>query len=145
MRYTILFSAILGLIFCGCSKETFDTVPQLKFTSVNTTTLTSGSILQFTVSFTDKEGDVSNRIFVDKKAPECPVNNFEQYFDVPSFPATSNQKGDIVITFGYNVEGYPNIPPTCSKNETAVFRFVLEDKAGNVSDTISSPPITIVY
>ena len=145
MRYTIIFSTFLFFVLSGCNKDKFDTVPELKFTSVNTKELRSGSVLQFTLSFTDKEGDISNTIYVEKKSPECPDNNFGQSYFVANFPATKNQKGEIQVSFGYNVDKFPNIPPTCSKNETATFRFVLKDKGGHVSDTVSSPPITIVY
>ncbi|MEO7317220.1 MAG: hypothetical protein ABIW47_18665 [Ginsengibacter sp.] len=145
MRYTIIFSTFLFFILSGCNKDKFDTVPDLKFTSVNTTQLVNGGIIQFNLSFTDKEGDISNGIYVEKTSPECPVNNFEQSYFIPDFPAIKNQKGEIQVSFGYNVNGIPNISPTCSKNETATFRFVLKDKAGNVSDTVTSPPITIVY
>ena len=145
MRYTIIFSTFLFFLLSGCNKGKFDTVPELKFTSVNTTELRSGSVIQFTLSFTDKEGDISNKIYVEKTSPECPTSDFGQSYFISDFPATKNQKGQIQVSFGYNVDPFPNIPPTCSKNETATFRFALEDKAGNVSDTVSSPPITIVY
>lgn len=145
MRYTIIFSTLLFVILSGCGKDKFDTVPKLEFTSVNTTELRNGSILQFTLSFTDKEGDVSNKIYIEKTSPECPGEDFEQTYIVPDFPSTTNQKGEITVAFGYNAEGFPDISPKCTKDETATFRFVLEDKAGNASDTISSPPITIIY
>ena len=145
MRYTIIFTTFLFLILSGCNKDKFDTVPNLKFTSVNTTELRSGNVITFNLSFTDKEGDVSNKIFVQKTSPECPNNNFEQSYFISEFPATKNQKGEIQVSFGYNVNGFPNIPPTCSKNETATFNFSLQDKAGHISDTVSSPLITIVF
>lgn len=145
MRYTIIFSTLLFVILSGCGKDKFDTVPKLEFTSVNTTQLRNGGVIEFTLSFTDKEGDVSNKVFVEKTSLECPAFDFTQTYNVPNFPATKNQKGEVVITFGYNAEGIPDISPKCSKDETATFRFVLEDKAGNVSDTVSSPPITLIY
>ena len=145
MRYTIIFSTLLFVILSGCGKDKFDTVPKLEFTAVNTTELRNGGVIQFTLSFTDKEGDVSNKVFVEKTSPDCPAFDFTQDYVVPEFPAMSNQKGEIIVYFGYNAEGLPDISPKCSKDETATFRFVLEDKAGNVSDTVSSPPIKLIY
>ena len=37
-----------------------------------------------------------------------------------------------------------DIAPQCQRNDTAVFRFVIKDKANHVSDTVSSPPIIII-
>ncbi len=145
MRYTIIFSTLLFIILSGCSKDKFDTVPKLEFTEVNTTELRNGGVIQFTLFFTDKEGDVSNQIFIEKTSPECPGRDFTENYNVPEFPAINNQKGTIIISFGYNAEGFPNISPQCQKDETATFRFVLKDKAGNASDTVSSPPIKIIY
>lgn len=145
MRYTIIFSTFLFFILSGCNKDKFNTVPELKFTSVNTSQLRSGQILQFTLSFTDKEGDVSNKIYVIKSSPECPDGDFVEFYPIPNFPVSSNQKGEIIISFGYNVDVYPQIPIRCSKDETATFRFVLEDKGGNVSDTVSAPPVTLFF
>ena len=63
---------------------------------------------------------------------------------MPSVPPTSDMKGQIVLTLGYNVSGYSDIlGPQCQQDDKAIFRFVLKDEKGNVSDTVSSPIITI--
>jgi len=144
MRYPILFSILL-LLSTSCNKDRFSTTPSLKFKSVNTTQLYNQQLLQFTLSFTDKEGDLTDSIYVNENVPGCPGSNFEQLFPLPAFPTTKNQQGDITVTFGYNVSGYSSISPKCQKNDTAVFRFVLRDKAHNASDTISSPPVILYY
>lgn len=145
MRYTILFSIFLFALLSGCSKDKFKTVPGLQFTSVNTTTLHNGELLQFTLAFTDAEGDITDSIFVQKIVADCANSNFGQLFPIPDFPSTTNQKGDLIITFGFNASPYSQVAPQCGRDETAVFRFVLRDKENHASDTISSPPITIVY
>lgn len=145
MRNCLLIAIIL--LFAGCNKDKFGTTPTLKFEEVNTTTLPPGSLLQFKLSFTDKEGDISNSIYVKKIVPGCELAGFEQDFPVPSFPATENQKGELLISFGYNydIPGYPDVKgPRCDHDDTATFQFVLKDLAGNVSDTITSPPILIL-
>ena len=61
-------------------------------------------------------------------------------YPVPPFPTGKNQKGDVVVTFDYN-----GVSPKCfPRNDTAVFKFVLKDKAQNVSDTVTSPAIIII-
>lgn len=145
MRYTILFSIILFALLSGCSKDKFKSTPELKFTSVNTTELRTGQLLRFTLSFTDAEGDLSDSVYIEKIIADCPTGSFSQLYAVPPFPSTTNQKGDLIITFGYNVDSYPQVNPQCNKTETAIFRFALRDKANHVSDTISSPPISIIF
>lgn len=143
MRNCILIAIIL--LFAGCNKDKFGTTPVLKLEDVNTTVLPRESVLQFTFSFTDKEGDISNSIFVRKLVPGCDGSTFEQEFPVPSFPSTSNQKGEILVSFGYNVSGFSDVKgPQCGRNDTATFQFVLTDVAGHSSDTITSPPIIIL-
>ena len=147
MRYTILFSIFLLLLFAGCKKDKFSTAPSLKFKSVNTTELRTQQLLTFTLSFTDAEGDLtdSSRIFVQEVVADCAASNLEGLFQLPPFPTTKNQKGDINVTFGYNVSDYTSISPQCQKNDTAVFRFVLNDNAHHASDTVSSPTIILYY
>ena len=146
MRYTIIFSIILAIGITGCGKDKFSTKPTLKFIDVNTTELRQGDIIQFKMSFTDKEGDISNQMFVKKVLLNC-TEGFSQNFVVPSFPSQANQKGDIFVTFGYSNDLAP-VPIgkefDCATDvDSAVFKFVLRDKAGNVSDTVSSPVILI--
>ncbi len=147
MRYPILISIFFFTMFTACKKDKFSTTPSLKFKSVNTTTLRTGQQIQFTLSFTDAEGDLTNKVYVDEIVPNCPASNKPDSYQVPPFPTTKNQKGDITVTFGYNSSnpGLSNISPQCQRNDTAVFRFALTDAAMHTSDTVSSPPIILVY
>lgn len=145
MRYPILFSIFLFAILTGCNKEKYGSTPTLTFKSVNTTELRTGQVLQFTLSFTDAEGDLTSSILTQKIVPGCALSSFSQIDSLPSFPTTKNVDGDIILTFGFNAEPYKNISPQCQKNDTAVFRFALKDKANHVSDTVSSPPIILYY
>ncbi|MEO8860071.1 MAG: hypothetical protein ABI358_01500 [Ginsengibacter sp.] len=144
MRYTFLFS-ILVLLSLSCNKDKFSSTPSLKFKSVNTTSLRNQQLVQFNLSFTDAEGDLTDSIYVQEVVPNCALSNFSTLYPLPVFPTTKNQKGDLTVTFGYNVSGYSPIAPKCTKNDTAVFRFVLRDKAKHASDTVSSPPIILYY
>ncbi len=144
MRYTFLFS-ILVLLSLSCNKDKFSSTPSLKFKSVSTTSLRNQQLVQFNLSFTDAEGDLTDSIFVQEIEPRCALSNFSTLYPLPVFPTTKNQKGDLTVTFGYNVSGYSSISPKCTQNDTAVFRFVLRDKANHASDTVSSPPIILYY
>lgn len=146
MRYTVLFSIILFVILSGCKKDKYNSTPSLTFKSVSSKQVPPGSLVKFTLQFTDAEGDVSGSVYIEKIEPNCPGSNFSETDSIPSFPSSKNQKGDIVITFGNNAStSYQNISPQCQMNDTAVFRFAIKDEANHVSDTVSSPPIIIYY
>jgi hypothetical protein len=59
---------------------------------------------------------------------------------IPTFPSSKNQKGELVITYPYTF-----IAPKCQTNDTATFRFAISDIENHTSDTVSSPPIIIIY
>lgn len=146
MRYTVLFSIFLFAFLAGCNKDKFGTTPTLKFKSVNTTRLHSGNLLVFTLSFTDAEGDLSGSMYSETIVPNCKGSEFSQSYPVPVFPSSKNEKGDLTVTFAYNGDpSYFQISPKCQMNDTAVFRFALTDRANHTSDTITSPPIIIIY
>lgn len=146
MRKTILFSTLI-LLLAGCKKDKFTTAPQLKYKSVNTKVLAPGNVINFTLSFTDAEGDLTGTLYVEKFEPKCVNSNFHEIYNLPSFPAAKNQAGEIVVSYGYNVENYPPIlPPQClNRNDTCVFKFVLSDKANHISDTAVSETIVILH
>ena len=143
MRYSILIVTI-SLLIISCGKDKFTTAPQLKFKSVNTTELSKGQVLTFKLSFTDGDGDLQDSLFVEKIEPNCPDSYFKQKYKIPVFPTSKNTEGDIEVSYGYNVSGYPLIKaPQCNRNDTCYFRFMLKDKAQNTSDTVQSETIII--
>jgi hypothetical protein len=147
MRYTLLFSIFLFAILSGCKKDKFSSKPSLKFKSVSTTVLPPGQLIQFTLSFTDAEGDLNDSMFIQKVEPTCEASNNSDTYLIPDFPVSSNEKGDLIVTFGNNPNdiSYFNMAAQCQRNDTAVFRFAIKDKANHVSDTVSSHPIIIIY
>lgn len=142
MRKTFLFSTLI-LLMVACKKDKFTSTPQIKFKSVNTNELHRGETLQFTLSFTDAEGDLNDKIFIQKIIRPCvgsPAGGFiDSSYSVPQFPSTHNQAGEILITYDYN-----SLNPECApKNDTAIFKFVVRDNAKHVSDTAVSSAIII--
>ncbi|MBN9349110.1 MAG: hypothetical protein J0H55_00355 [Chitinophagaceae bacterium] len=143
MRNSIIIM-LFAFIIAGCGKSKFESKPVLEFKDVNTTELHRQQLIRFTLGFTDKDGDISDSVFIQKIVADCPATSFNQWFPMPSVPPTSDMKGQIVLTLGYNVSGYSDIlGPQCQQDDKAIFRFVLKDEKGNVSDTVSSPIITI--
>lgn len=145
MRYAIIFTISI-LILASCNKDKYTTAPQLKFKSANTKGLHRGEILTFTLSFTDAEGDLTDTMFIDQFEPRCVNSRLSRKYQLPAFPNSKNQSGDLLVTFGYEVNGtVPIRTPKCSRNDTCIFKFVLKDKAQNKSDTAYSDPVVIFF
>lgn len=144
MRYTILFSIFI-LLFSACKKDKYTTKPQLKYKSASKKVYRSGDVISLTLSFTDAEGDLQDSIYVEKFVAKCANSSFGKLYKIPAFPTSKSQEGEIVITFGYNANGFPPIlTPQCNRNDTTVFKFVLKDKAQNRSDTAYSETIVLI-
>ena len=149
MRYSILFSILLIGLF-SCNKNKYNTIPSLKLTSVNNSVLHAGDMLIIRLAFTDAEGDLSadSALFVQEKVLNCTVagSGFKQPYALPAFPTTKNQDGDIIVTYGYKVNGIQDVSnPRCFKNDTVVFRFALRDNARHTSDTVVTDKIVITF
>jgi hypothetical protein len=149
MRYTVLISIFLFATFISCKKDQFQEKPSLTFEKVNTTELHPGQVISFTLSFT-KKGKLNGDLLVQELVPLCSnveTDTINQPYTLPDFPAGNNNKGEITVSYGYNVTGFsPISTPKCpNRNDTAVFRFVLRSDSAHISDTVSSPPVVIFY
>ncbi len=152
MKAKLLIAGLILIGLAACTKDKFNTVPQLKFKSVSTNVLYPDQAIQFKLEYTDKEGDIQDSIYIEKITRNCSSSNFSGLYAIPTdVPEVKDSKGEMIITFAYGVNlGYPAIKePACGTasnpiNDSCVFRFALKDKANNVSDTISSPEIVLI-
>ena len=132
----------------SCKKEDTGATPTLTFKSVNTTNVHPGETIVFTLAFGYK-GTLSGSLLVQELVPKCfgsGMDTINAPYDIPSFPSPVDNKGDITVTYGYNVGNSPILPPQCPpRNDTVIYRFVLKADSAHVSDTVSSPPIVIYY
>lgn len=153
MKAKLLLLFILIGILAGCKKDRYKTVPQLKQKNIKvgqiTTVNGTGTAVEIEFEVTDKEGDVTDSIFMQKvdaaKIP-CPSNSILSNFNykIPSYPTNSNQKTTFVVKFAtISVAGYGLLGgPACSpRKDTSYFTFVVKDKAGNKSDTLKTSVI----
>lgn len=152
MKIKILLTLFIVSILAGCTKDKFQTKPQLSFKKFNTTVLQQRQILVITLQVTDAEGDIQDSIYIEKINPRCPASFIRERHAMPNFTATKNLNAEIEITYAYNNtdpinngQPYPQLfGPQCNRNDTATFRFWLKDKEKNVSDTLVSDPLVIV-
>jgi hypothetical protein len=138
----LIFCGLVMLFIISCSKDSFQSKPQLFLKSVSSTNIPNGGNLEIKFRLTDKEGDFRDTIWVKKITTRCPNSNFadSSIFRVPSdVPRTNFFDGEVVISLNY----FLGLQPRCTKADTAVFSFWMKDAAGNKSDTVSTPSIII--
>ena len=141
----ILIALISFCVLVGCSKDKYTAKPQLKYKSVNTKVLNRNETLTFVLEVTDAEGDIQDSIWVQEVPRNC-SGGFTSKYKMPDFTAVKNLKGEINICYSYGVNlGCPTITPTCqNQNDSATFKFWIQDKAKNISDTISSEEVVLI-
>ncbi|PWT95770.1 MAG: hypothetical protein C5B52_17145 [Bacteroidetes bacterium] len=140
-------TALFFLLFLSisCSKDKYASKPQLTLKEMSGNYVPKGAGLQFTIEFTDAEGDLTGAVGIQKISSTCDLASYIDTlkFVIPSFPATQNQKGDLLIT----LESIDLVPIECNGQDTveqATFKFWVKDKGGNISDTLTAPPVTIL-
>ncbi|HEY0432248.1 MAG TPA: hypothetical protein VGC95_00160 [Chitinophagaceae bacterium] len=143
-----IFVAMVLVLMIGCKKDNFTTKPQLKIKSVNATEIGGDQTLQFVIRLTDKEGDFSSYFGISTTTPNCPGSDFTDttLFQIPDqFLNSKNKDGDIYLDLAKS-QRHSNLcvgPGSTFLTDTTVFRFWTKDKAGNLSDTVTSEPIII--
>jgi hypothetical protein len=147
MRTKILFTIIAFGVLAACNKDKYTSKPQLKYKSVNTTFLNTGQTLTFTLGLTDAEGDIQDSIWVQETVKGCAGGGFTSKYKMPNFTATKDLEGDIEVCYAYGINlGCPAIThSTCvTRNDTATFRFWMQDKAKNKSDTLEVKDVVVL-
>jgi len=154
MKAKVFIVALTTIVIAACSKDKFNTTPQLKFKSVNLTELQRGQSIIFKLDLTDKEGDVvgntdennDSLLTVLKVTRNCEASNTKSYYELPVVPETKSFEGEIEVRFSYSEGPFPLLSdPQCpNRNDSCVFKFVVKDRAGNVSDTAVSPEIVLI-
>jgi hypothetical protein len=130
------------VILVACDKDQFETKPTLKLESLSSEFISKNQGLDITFSFTDKEGDVNDTLFVSRtrlNKRSIVTRPFIPY-QIPDFPKTV--KGEIVLRLAYTSGLTLGINPLSIPNQagkfepdTLLLRFVLKDKENNKSDT----------
>lgn len=145
------------MLIAGCSKDKYATKPSLKLKSVSSYDVAFGQTFIMRLEYTDAEGDLSSgdssiiikRIVTNCSAPTLVYAGYK----LPEIPATKNASGDIVVRFenstsNYLSQGFDSYnPSTCIRSQrpdTTFFRFFIRDKAGNISDSVSTDKPIII-
>ena len=151
MRSLLIITALIT-ITVACNKDNLETRPSLKLRSINTSVVPVGGNLIIEFDFADKQGDVSDTIFVRKiRINTIVVPTIRDSFtlQVPTFPDKS--RGIIELNLKYQNHLLSAINPPSSggtppnlHDDTLIFKFALRDEGKNISDTVTTDPIVIV-
>jgi hypothetical protein len=135
----------MTLIFCGCKKESppFSAAPEISFIEISPAIATAFQD-SITVIFSYKDGDgdlgennanAENLFLTDNRI------NLEYKYRIKQLAPEGKQipiKGTLSVIL-------KNTSLTDSSNQqTATFSIYVKDRAGNISNTITSTPIEIV-
>jgi hypothetical protein len=149
MKNRLLFLTALLLVIIGCNKNGFNTRPSIKIKSVDPTVVGINSSMLIELEFTDKEGDISNSIFIQKiRLNKVPVPTIRDSFSlpVPDFPGKSKGFIKLLLDYQNHLVSAVNPPgaPANPEPDTLIIRMALKDKGNNVSDTVSTEQVVII-
>jgi len=141
-RNWLVFIFLLGLLACSKEKQEYDSAPTLEFISVSPSTANAqqDSII-FKIKYFDGDGDLGanspnakNLFLIDSRIHLSDGYRISQL--APSGAAIPIQGTlDVVLS---------NVALTDSSNQqTATFSIYVVDRAGHISNTVTSPVVTI--
>lgn len=143
MNTKILLIVILTALLSACSKNAYNTTPTLKLTSVNTNVVPFNGTLVVNLKVTDKEGDVTDTLFVRKvRINKRTTATVRDSFALKIPDAPNSPDGTIEVDLNY--QNYLISATSPIENDTLLFKFALKDKGKNISDTVTTEPIVII-
>ena len=149
----LLTAGIVLVVLLACNKDKYQTKPQISLKSTSTNVVAANSGLQVVLSFTDKEGDISDTLYIKKlrlnKTVVATLRDSLKY-KIPDFPNYSKGEIDLALDYQNNLISAINPPPIPGSNptqlqpDTILLKFWIHDKAGHVSDTVTTGQITVI-
>lgn len=152
---------IIGTLFiilmAGCvSRPEFPIEPAIEFISMEGNQMVQNSFntdsIRVTFSFTDGDGDLGDKdslnIFIRDNRDQFIASKYR----LPELPPEGAQRGirgEITVTIYTTCCIYPDGTPPCEPSnkyptDTLQYEIFIRDRAGNVSNTITTDPIIIL-
>ena len=139
--FTVLciLSSVFSFYSCKKDKPVYSDVPEISFQSISSTSVNASDPLTFTIAYTDGNGDlgenvdgVHNLFLTDSR-----FGTAYEYRIRELSPSTS-----IIIKGTLTIE-LLSAKKTGAGTENAVFSIYVVDRAGNSSNTVTSPTVTV--
>ncbi len=139
----VIFIISLATLFVACDKDKFETKPKLEIKDYSSREIRQGQSLRIRLNYYDKEGDLSGApvIGILRRLNLVPLPSGQDKVDtirnvLPEFPEKDNGEISFELPFDFLKE-------SLIENDTLMFRFAVEDLAGNKSDTVDSDQVVI--
>lgn len=139
-----IFIFSLALLFIACGKDKFETKPKLEIKDYSSKEVFKGEVLTIRMNYFDKEGDLNGAAVIGilRRTNIIPLPTAQDKVDtfrnnLPDFPSKDN--GEISFQLPYEF-----LKESQTENDTLIFRFAVEDLAGNKSDTVTSDQVVII-
>lgn len=137
------------VLLFACSKDNYKTKPTLKITSVSTNVVGRGTSLVIEAQYTDKQGDLSHGVYYyyPLRLNQRPLGAsdglpYEVLHDtIPSFDVDW-QKGTLQKTMNYDY--LHRNTNTDFPNDTIKVQIWVQDRDGNISDTVTTDKIVVL-
>jgi hypothetical protein len=148
-RYLLIATALILVVACG--KDKLATKPSIKLKSTSGSFIPNGGGLTAELEFADKEGDISNTLFIQKiRTNKKVVPTIRDTFSLEVAEFNRTSRGNLRINLSYqnhlvSAINPPNLGgnPPVYEDDSLIIRFVLRDLGGNVSDTVSTSAIVV--
>lgn len=144
MKKFILLIVLFISLF-ACSKDKFQTAPQITISNYNSKNISDGGTLLVRLNYNDKEGDIGGgAYFIDRvrlnQKPLSVVDNDLADTIISTIPQMPNtDKGQLVISLDYSF-----LKESTTENDTMVFKIAITDVAGHKSDTLTTDKIVAI-
>ncbi|MEP7278699.1 MAG: hypothetical protein ABI813_08660 [Bacteroidota bacterium] len=148
----LVTAGLVLIVFAACNKDKYQTKPQISIKTITNKIIPENGSTTIVLSYTDKEGDISDSLFLKKirlNQTVVPTIRDSIKYKIPDFPDYS--KGEINIVLDYqtilSAISPPPIPgsvPSQAQPDTLIIKFWIRDKAGNVSDTVSTGQVIVI-
>jgi len=152
IKIAILLISIITLITSCYKTPEYPATPTIEFSNYsnvsepyNTSSNPAGSML---LNFTDGDGDLGKLDGIDSSSRIILANNFYAAFDtfiipiIPKKGTTNAISGTLEVKFDF-INGICLTPGVTQPTDTLIFNVYIEDRAGNKSNIITTPPLVI--
>lgn len=145
----ILAVILIAGIFTACSKDKFETVPQIEIKEFGPEEVVKGQMIELRAIVRDKEGDIQDSLYVVRKRFNLTtggeINNDTIRYFIGTLGAPNKQENEVLVRFLYG-ELKPEIAPIQNLESTdRGYRLglVVIDKKGNRSKYVESDQIVL--
>ena len=144
----VLFVSVIAMALAACSKDSFQTVPQVKIESITPDEVYNGNIIQLVASVTDKEGDLQDSVLVVRKRYSGPtlLSDDTTRVSIKNLQSPEKSKIELRVSISYGKQ-YPEYaiyqPLEYDFDRDFTVGLVVKDNAGNRSEYAESKKIVL--